>query len=72
MTAHDNFYLPVNEGQARVPFLSSAGKQHIVSRPGYKVLMLPYADGGQNGAFSMYCTSISRTSSTACRACWPG
>jgi serpin B len=56
MTAHDNFfYLPVNGGQVRVPFMSSASKQHIVSRPGYKVLMLPYAGGGQNGAsFSMY------------------
>jgi serpin B len=55
MTAHDNFYLPVNGGQVSVPFMSSASKQHIVSRPGYKVLMLPYAGGGQNGAsFSMY------------------
>ena len=34
--------------------MSSTGKQYIATRPGYKVLRLPYARGREDRAFSMY------------------
>jgi serpin B len=53
LTQDGAFYLPTS-GHVRVPFMSSTGKQHIASRPGYKVLRLPYARGREHRAFSMY------------------
>ncbi|OEL32362.1 Serpin-Z1 [Dichanthelium oligosanthes] len=53
LTRDGVFYLPTG-GHARVPFMSSSRKQYIASRPGYKVLRLPYARGREHRAFSMY------------------
>jgi serpin B len=54
LTLDDAFHLPTG-GHVRAPFMSSGKQQHIVCRPGYKVLRLPYARGYQDQrAFSMY------------------
>ncbi|RCV39680.1 hypothetical protein SETIT_8G243200v2 [Setaria italica] len=53
LTQDGAFYL-LTGGHVRVPFMSSTSKQRIVSRPGYKVLRLPYARGRDHRAFSMY------------------
>ncbi|KAG8055294.1 hypothetical protein GUJ93_ZPchr0001g29945 [Zizania palustris] len=53
LTRPDIFYLP-NGGQVSAPFMSSGKRQYIASRPGYKVLKLPYAGGCQDRLFSMY------------------
>ncbi|XP_047054437.1 serpin-Z1-like [Lolium rigidum] len=54
LTLDDAFHLPTG-GHVRAPFMSSGKQQHIVCRPGYKVLRLPYARGAQDQrSFSMY------------------
>ena len=53
LTRDGAFYLATG-GHVRVPFMSSTGKQYIATRPGYKVLRLPYARGREDRAFSMY------------------
>ncbi|RLN22481.1 serpin-Z1-like [Panicum miliaceum] len=53
LTQDGAFYLPTG-GHVGVPFMSSTRKQYIATRPGYKVLRLPYARGREHRAFSMY------------------